>query len=55
MTKITKAKLKAFFAAQSMDVQEPDDTGNWTYCGAEGMSIEKINETIDAFDEEAIS
>lgn len=55
MTKETKAKLKAFFAAQLMDVEEPAATGDWTYGGAQGMSIEKINETIDAFDEAAIS
>lgn len=55
MTQKTKAKLKAFFAAKSMDVR---DSGGCETCGygdEEGMSIEKINQAIDEFDEEAIS
>lgn len=55
MTNEAKAKLKAFFAAQSMDVHEEADPEDWTYGGADGMSIEKIMETIDAFDEEKVS
>lgn len=55
MDKVTKQKLKAFFAAQSMDVEEPSDPDDWTFGGASGMSIEKINETIDAFDETKIN
>lgn len=56
MTQTTKNKLKAFFAAQALDVQDTGSEYSETYgYGVEGMSIARIVEVIDEFDEEAIS
>lgn len=52
----TKAKLKAFFLGQALDVQDTGSEYSETYgYGVEGMSLARICEVIDEFDEEKIS
>lgn len=57
MTKETKAKLKAFFAAQFFKYADTNGPDYSTLTGGdlEAFSLEAVNKVIDAFDEEAVS
>ena len=53
MTDETKAKLKAFFAAQFFSYADTygPDYSEWTSGDLDGFSLEAVGRLIDAFDE----